>query len=137
MKFGWLGLSDEEYVERLRATYQQTLRWKWPMMVGHWLILAIMLGFAITIKLFPMQRPLAPPLIGSVSSEIAYAMGLLAGHMFTMFLFLAIFATGTLITGLRTWKLLLDYHDHLHQAGLLPGDAAEKMETTTLPSPRS
>ena len=59
--------------------------------------------------------------------------GFMLGFMFAVSLPSIVICVPILLMELRTWRLLLDYHDRLDQAGLLPGESAERMESTDLP----
>lgn len=122
MKIGWPGLSDEEYVEQLRRTYQQSVRWLWPMTAGFCLLAFTSLGIHWSLEFSRHRFLLGPPPtpIASLPGNHAYVMGWNQGFQWVSFPLISLSMLGFLFLGLRTWRLLLQYHDALTESGLLP-----------------
>lgn len=119
--------TDAEYIDFIRRSYEITNRWKWSLVAASWLFLATCLAFGLFMKVFPGQRLASMP-AGTIASGIAWFWGFTVGHLYSMMLWIAIFTTGIVFQELRTWRLLLAYHDRLQQAGLLPAESSGKME---------
>lgn len=129
MKIGGLKLSDAAYVELLRRIYQRTVRWKRPLIAADWLIAALVILGLVCSSFRPEGVSLDPPLIKFLPGAVAYFLGVLSGTVFVPLVLLLCALPRLLTSSLRTWKLLLDYHDRLQQAGLLPRELAAKMES--------
>ena len=119
--------SDAEYVEFIRKAYANTCKWKWLLaaIVGVHVVGAIVMVF-FSIRMQSLL--LRPPVFPGATFEMGYGMGFVAGFVFAFGLPGATLLIVSILTELRTWRLLLDYHDRLERAELL-GRVAEQPVT--------
>jgi hypothetical protein len=115
------------------AARSGTYQWKWTIAGVISLVIVANLGlWAVIARLATSDFMLNPPApLNTYSNGLGN--GFMLGFMFAVTLPGIVISLPTLLMELRTWRLLLDYHDRLQQAGLLPGESGEKMESTDLP----
>jgi hypothetical protein len=119
--------TDDEYIDGIRATYVRVNRWKWVMVGLYVGIFLCGLLMALWLGRFPIQLLKPPPFPGA-TYEIGWIMGCVSGFFLAFGLPGLCIIIPMMLAELRTWKLLLEYHGRLREAGLLPAEASRKME---------
>lgn len=131
MTFRWYCRTDEEIIARVR--YWHPMQMKWRRAIYGLIALLIVLLLTIFIGEFPIISHRLYAMMQAVNLR-SYAAGYLAGLSFGGLLggVLTFCVCGLffVVADLKRDRLLLTYHDRLHQAGLLPGEVAETMECT-------
>lgn len=137
MHLGWNTVNDMEYVERVRRTSLWMHQWKW------WITGLIAILFGCCVAIWTMVARIAsndlflnpPPPFNTYSQGLGngFLMGFFAAFVPPFLICTICF----LLNELRTWRLLLAYHDRLEQAGLLPLELAETMDCSDPEQTRS
>lgn len=137
MKFGWIGSSDEQFIERIRKGYHWTRNWKWALVALYGALMLGLLAMGVYSKVFRVPTaglPITPAT--TVEYQIGYLLGGVHGFLMAFLMFGIVAHLPVLFFELRTWRLLLTYHDRLQQTGLLPTESVETMDVDPHP-PRS
>ncbi len=127
MKIIWDYTTDAEFIEGRRMLYERATRnQRWTYFIA--LISVLSISVAGVFSVTPTFVQYLTGQLATFAPEFTYFMGLGQGLLLATWLLLAVQFLVYQFASLRTWRLLLAYHDRLEQAGFLPGEAVETME---------